>query len=169
DPAPAPPTNEQQLSGGYKSAQDYTGKTTWDPITNKRILDLHPDVQGPATNFINQVEAELGITLRVTQGLRTFKEQDDLFAQGRSASGPIVTHAKGGESYHNYGLAIDVVEIINGKCNWNTNWELISEIGIQNGFEWGGNFKGFSDKPHFQMTLGYSISELIRLYNNGEW
>jgi RHS repeat-associated protein len=142
---------------------------TWDPITNERISQLHPDVQGPAINFINQVELDLGIKLRVTQGLRTFAEQDALYAIGRTAPGFIVTNAKGGQSYHNYGLALDVVEIRNGKAIWNTNWSGISRIGINNGFEWGGNFRSISDKPHFQMTFGYSISDLLNLYNTGQW
>ncbi|MGM0529680.1 MAG: RHS repeat-associated core domain-containing protein [Bacteroidota bacterium] len=142
---------------------------TWDPITNERISQLHPDVQGPAINFINQVGSDLGIKLRVTQGLRSFAEQDALYAKGRTAPGSIVTNAKGGQSYHNYGLALDVVEIRNGKAIWNTNWSGISRIGINNGFEWGGNFRSISDKPHFQMTFGYSISDLLNLYNTGQW
>ncbi len=36
--------------------------------------------------------------------------------------------------------------------------------GINNGFEWGGNFRSISDMPHFQMTFGYSISDLLNLY-----
>jgi len=145
------------------------GGGTWDPITNDRISQLHSDVQGPATNFINQVESELGIQLRVTQGLRTFAEQNALYAKGRTAPGSIVTNAQGGQSYHNYGLAIDVVEINNGRANWNTNWSAISEIGIRNGFEWGGNFRSISDNPHFQMTFGYSTTDLLNLYNSGQW
>lgn len=101
--------------------------------------------------------------------MRTFAEQDALYAQGRTAPGKIVTNAKGGQSYHNYGLAIDVVEIKSGQAIWNTNWSEISKIGIRNGFEWGGNFKGFIDKPHFQMTLGYSIPELLNLHPAGKW
>jgi hypothetical protein len=142
---------------------------TWDPISNKRISQLHPVVQGLAINFINRVEIELGIKLRVTDGLRSFEKQNTLYAKGRTLPGQIVTNAKGGESYHNYGLAIDVVEIRNGKVNWNTNWTSISLIGLQNGFKWGGNFKNLSDKPHFEMTFGYSISDLLKLYNSGKW
>jgi peptidoglycan L-alanyl-D-glutamate endopeptidase CwlK len=45
----------------------------------------------------------------VIQGYRTHAEQDALYAQGRTTPGPIVTRAKGGQSPHNWGLAIDVV------------------------------------------------------------
>jgi peptidoglycan LD-endopeptidase CwlK len=152
-----------------KEEQEEVPVETWDSITNARIAKLHLNVQKPAIKFINQVASELKIKLRVTQGLRTFEEQDALYAQGRTATGTIVTNAKGGQSYHNYGLAIDVVEIKDGKAIWDTSWPRISEIGISHGFEWGGNFKSFPDKPHFQMTLGYSITELLKLYNEGKW
>jgi peptidoglycan L-alanyl-D-glutamate endopeptidase CwlK len=40
-------------------------------------------------------------------GRRTMEEQTALYSLGRSAPGRIVTKAKAGESYHNYGLAFD--------------------------------------------------------------
>ena len=135
------------------------GNGTWYPVTNERIEGLHSDVQGNATNFVNEVESELGIQLRVTQGTRTNAEQDVLYAQGRTAPGRIVTNARGGESYHNYGLAVDVVEIRGGQAVWNTNWQAIGDIGTRNGFEWGGNWTT-PDRPHFQRTFGLSIGDL---------
>ena len=135
---------------------------TWDSITDKRISTLHRDVQSPATAFINEVEAKLDIRLRVTDALRTNAEQDSLYAQGRTKPGLVVTGAKAGESYHNYGLAIDVVEITNsGNVNYSTNWSAIEKIGINNGFSWGGNWPK-PDRPHFQMNLGLSINQLQR-------
>ena len=144
-------------------------KKTWDSFTNERISKIYPDIQQSAINFINQVESELGIRLRVYSGKRTWDEQDALYEQGRTLPGKIITNAKGGYSYHNYGLAIDVVEIRNKEAIWDTNWLGIGKIGIENGFEWGGNFESFIDKPHFQMTLGYSISDLLKLHKAGKW
>ena len=132
---------------------------TWDPVTDQRIGTLNPKVQGPATDFINQVQEELGINLRISQATRTIDEQDALYNQGRTEPGNIVTNAKGGESYHNYGLAIDVVEIRNRVAIYDTNWEAISEIGKRNGFEWGGDWTN-PDLPHFQMPFDLSIEEL---------
>jgi RHS repeat-associated protein len=158
-------------SKGIRIVYDWnsSGGGTWDPTTNDKIAQLHSTVQWVANSFINQVESELGIKLRVAQGVRTFSEQNGLYAKGRTTSGSIVTNAKGGQSYHNYGLAIDVVEISSGKAIWDTNWSAISEIGIHYGFEWGGNFNSISDKPHFQMTFGYSTSDLLKIYNSGQW
>ncbi|HDZ56528.1 MAG TPA: hypothetical protein ENI17_13375 [Pseudomonas xinjiangensis] len=132
---------------------------TWDNVTNTRISTLDSQVQGAATGFVNEVESTLGIRLRVTQALRTSAEQDALYAQGRTASGRVVTNARGGESYHNYGLAIDVVEIRDGKAIWNTDWTAIAKVGVSHGFSWGGNWTT-PDKPHFQMDFGLSIRQL---------
>ena len=75
-------------------------------VTNRRIRELHPRLGIAARQFINTVEGELGIQLRITQGYRSIAEQDALYAQGRTAPGEIVTNARGGQSYHNYGLAL---------------------------------------------------------------
>ena len=126
-----------------------TQATTWDKITDERILSLDPKIQQSATDFINEVQSKLGIKLRVSQAFRTFAEQNVLYAQGRTSPGVIVTNAKGGESYHNYKRAIDVVEIREGKAIWDTKWHEIASIGIKHGFTWGGHWNT-PDKPHFQ-------------------
>ena len=136
--------------------------TTWDPITDKRILQLDPKVQQPATNFINDTESELNVQLRVVQGYRSIEEQNKLYAQGRTEPGNKVTNARGGESYHNYGLAIDVVRTEDGKPDWNKPiTQDIADIGIQQGFSWGGSWSSFKDYPHFEMSFGQSIKTLM--------
>lgn len=137
---------------------------TWDKHTNRRIKTLHPRVQPHAIAFINEVEEVLGIRLRVTQATRSIAEQDALYAQGRTAPGKIVTQAKGGSSYHNYSLAIDVVEIdVTGQPLWHPGdmafWGAVAEVGKKNGFEWGGNWQNV-DLPHFQMPFGLTIQQL---------
>ncbi|MWN91399.1 hypothetical protein GQ597_11910 [Gilliamella sp. Pra-s65] len=90
---------------------------TWDSVTNSRITLLHPRIRQNAVDFINDVEEQFGIQLKVTTGLRTIDEQNRLYEQGRTTSGNIVTWVRGGYSYHNYGLAIDVIEIKDKKVN----------------------------------------------------
>lgn len=136
-----------------------SSKKTWDSVTDRRILTLHPKVQQHAFDFINDVEAQLNIKLRVTQALRTIVEQNTLYAQGRTSPGGIVTYARGGQSYHNYGLAIDVVELRGNTLIWQPNWQAISKIGIAKGFDWGGNWVN-KDWPHFQMTFGLTYAQL---------
>jgi len=142
---------------------------TWDIHTNRRIDTLHPDIIGKVKEFIVRAEKELGIKLRVTAALRTWKEQADLYAKGRTTKGKVVTWAKAGESYHNYGLAIDVVEIKGDQALWkNPNWEKIGQLGESIGFTWGGRWAGKTDKPHFEMSFGRHHSELATLYKSGQ-
>ncbi|MCX8698088.1 M15 family metallopeptidase, partial [Gilliamella sp. B3000] len=142
---------------------------TWDKVTNSRIALLHPKIRQIAVNFINEVEKEFGIQLRVTTGLRTIEEQNRLYEQGRTTSGNIVTWVKGGYSYHNYGLAIDVIEMKNNNVNWDESvLKKISPVGIRNGFSWGGDWEKQKDYPHFEITFGYKASELLKKHNEGE-
>jgi peptidoglycan L-alanyl-D-glutamate endopeptidase CwlK len=138
---------------------------TWDTKTDDKIKTLHPKLRGIASKFINEVEKKLGIRLRITDGLRTFAEQNKLYAQGRTTAGRKVTNAKGGQSYHNYGLAFDCYLTENGKVTFKkaVNSE-IAKIGKDLGLEWGGEWKTLKDMPHFQLTKG-KTSELLALHN----
>lgn len=150
-----------------------------DKITLQRIDLLHPELRGEAKELYAEIcESLTGRAIcRFSHTLRTKKEQDDLFAIGRTKPGKIVTNAKGGQSYHNYGLAIDIVLLVdrdkNGSfesASWETNvdfdgdgkadWQEVVNIFKRYGWEWGGDWK-FSDKPHFQKTFGKSIKWLV--------
>jgi len=131
---------------------------------------LNPKVRQMTEELIKRC-AEKGIKIIITQGLRTIAEQNALYAQGRTKPGQIVTNAKGGTSYHNYGLAVDFCLLLpNGSASWSmttdTNkdgikdWGQVAQIGKALGFEWGGDWKSFKDYPHFQYTYGLSISQL---------
>ena len=122
---------------------------------------MKPLVQLKANQLIAKCK-ELGINLIITSGFRSIEEQNALYAQGRTKSGNIVTNAKGGQSLHNYGVAFDVVEIKNGKANWNCDWNTIGKIGMSLGLEWGD--RGYVDLPHFQYRAGYSLYD----FQNGK-
>jgi len=143
----------------------------WDSISETNINKLHPLVREKAREFVNRVEKELGIKLRVTSTLRTYAEQDKLYSQGRTTKGSIVTNAKGGQSNHNFGTALDVVPIVNNKADWKTTtdtWNKIAKVGKDLGFQWGGDWKGLVDKPHFEMQFGNSLAQLKKKYESGE-
>lgn len=145
---------------------NYLKQKTWDIISDRRIERLHPLIRAKAKEFILRAEKELGITLRLSSGYRSFESQDELYARGRTTPGSIVTNAKAGESYHNYGLAIDVVEIKEGKAIWNNpRWDDIAALGKEIGFSWGGDWKSFKDKPHFEYTFNKSVDELYVLHS----
>lgn len=134
-----------------------------DHITQQRIEKLHPIVRKETKNIIEKCDNALTgrAKVRITQGLRTFKEQDDLYAIGRTQPGKKVTNAKGGQSIHNYGLAVDICLIIDGKiASWDTvkdwdndkvtDWYECVKIFAKHGWDWGGNWKTFKDLPHFE-------------------
>lgn len=131
--------------------------------TKNLIKRLCPKIIVPATKFIYEAETLLNVRLLCT--LRTVKEQDDLYEQGRTKPGQVVTNARGLTSYHNYGLALDVV--FNGSTPWGSqhNWKALGALGKKYGFEWGGDWTSLRDLPHFQMTFGYSVQDLAKMYN----
>lgn len=138
----------------------------WDPASAQRIAKLHPKMRAVAAQLLTRAEMQ-GIKLRVTSTLRTYAEQTELYAQGRTKPGGKVTNAKAGESWHNFGLAMDVVAIKDGKADWEGPWERIAEIGKSLGLEWGGDWQSFKDKPHFQMKFGHTLSEMRALVASG--
>lgn len=142
-----------------------------DKLSETRIAKLHPKVRDIFTKFIEECEAmDPEITLRVSQGLRTFPEQDALYAKGRTTPGPKVTNSKAGQSYHNYGLAIDLVELDGNKneiVDWNFDMGKLEAISKKYGLTWGGNFRSLKDKPHFELSFGYSWQQLLDKHNAG--
>ncbi len=140
-----------------------------DQLSTTRIKLLHPAIREDAEKFITESENTFDITLRIIQGLRTIEEQDALYAIGRNKPGKRVTNAKGGSSYHNYGLAIDLVEMKGGQPNWNFEYEIIVPIAEKYGFFWGGNFKSIIDRPHFEKTFGHGWRDLLAKVNNKDF
>lgn len=155
-----------------------------DKISIERIELLHPSIRGKVKEaYLDACDRLKGrAMLRLAYTLRSFAEQDALYALGRTKPGKIVTWAKGGESYHNYGIAWDIVLLVdkdgNGSyetASWETNvdfdgdgqadWREAVDAFIRIGAEWGGNWnKPKTDMPHFQITLGHSIASLQELY-----
>jgi len=120
-----------------------------------RDLDLlHSLVRPKVDAFIEKVK-DAGIDMIITCTKRTNAEQALLYAQGRTTPGAIVTNARPGQSAHNWGFAIDVVPIVNGKADWNGRdlvWQEIGKIGQSCGLEWyGAPGAKFPELPHFQL------------------
>jgi D-alanyl-D-alanine dipeptidase len=99
-----------------------------------------------------------GTFLCVYQGFRTVAQQDDLYAQGRTKPGHIVTNARGGYSNHNYGMAVDVVPYLSGDggaLNWDVKTPQYHEMVMAlkgQGLEYGGDWIHFPDNDHFQLA-----------------
>ncbi|MDL4841175.1 M15 family metallopeptidase [Aquibacillus rhizosphaerae] len=134
--------------------------------------ELHPIVNEKKNTLITKA-ANKNISIVITDGFRTIEEQNAIYARGRTTDGTIVTNAEGGESFHNYGLAIDfALQLGNGDVIWDlaydgnengeADWMEVVEIAKDLGFEWGGDWARFQDYPHLQMNFGLSIRELQR-------
>ena len=150
-----------------------TGATRDRPMPDSRNLaDLQPHVRFMAEQLIDTAKAD-GIPLTVTFTRRSLARQAALFAQGRTVPGPIVTNAKPGESFHNYGLALDVVptELL-ALPNWGDTpdqqartdalWSRVGTIGKSIGFRWGGEFHSIRDRPHFEWSGSLTLADLKR-------
>lgn len=133
---------------------------------------LHPIVSEKAGELV-RIAAEKGITIQFVEDFRSIEAQNQLYAKGRTDPGNIVTYAQGGESYHNYGLAIDyALKSRSGSLIWDRShdmngngkgdWAEVASIAKSLGFEWGGDWENFKDYPHLQMTFGLSIEDLQR-------
>jgi peptidoglycan LD-endopeptidase CwlK len=135
---------------------------------------LNPIVKERSNQLIQQ-SAKKGIVIVITDGFRSVEDQDQLYKKGRTTDGNIVTKAKGGESYHNYGLAIDFAlktpsgNVIwdrqyDGNGNGKSDWNEVVALAKGLGFDWGGDWAQFKDYPHLQMDFGLTLAEL----QNGE-
>jgi peptidoglycan L-alanyl-D-glutamate endopeptidase CwlK len=159
-----------------------------DKISIDRAKLLHPAIRDEVISLITEVEKGFpaNIAVRIVQGLRTIDEQNSLYAQGRTKPGNIVTNAKGGSSYHNYGLAIDFAILIdkdgNGtydELSWDikkdndkdgvADWLEVVKVFEAAGWEWGGRWSSIKDYPHVQKTFGHKWQELLTKHNSKEF
>ena len=126
-----------------------------------KIKNLQPSLQPLAEQLVLNAASQ-GIPLRVVQDVRTISEQQALKDSGRG-----VTNAPGGLSYHNYGLAFDVVPEEYLKFpDWNPAgelWAKVGAIGKALGLEWGGDWTK-KDRPHFQVPSGFAPIRELKAY-----
>jgi peptidoglycan L-alanyl-D-glutamate endopeptidase CwlK len=134
-----------------------------DPVTVTRVNALHPKFIPIITPFIDEVESFTAEMWLVDQGLRTFAQQAAIYAQGRTTPGPIVTYSPPGASYHNYGLAIDMVPIINGVINWHYDYSKLRPLAQKYGLGMGLDFP-HPDYDHFEDRFGLNWRDMLHLY-----
>jgi peptidoglycan L-alanyl-D-glutamate endopeptidase CwlK len=167
--APIPDGTDLIDSSAF-AAMDKRGKTKKiNPLFRQRLA------------MLAELLAQRGMQTLITDGLRTFAEQDDLFAQGRTTPGPIVTNARGGQSNHNYGLAVDMYPVINNRVftdvppgasvEFRRMFHAIQDVAGEEaerlGLFWGARFSGITDTPHIQLLAQNDMSpaECLRIFN----
>ena len=132
-------------------------------ISNLR--QVHPDLVAVVGRAIQITEQDF----IVIEGVRTQERQDELWAQGRTTPGPIVTWTKDASSHgigkDGYGRAVDI-------CPFPVDWNDLSkfdaiaramfaaatELGVR--LRWGADWdqdgkpreRGESDSPHFELA-----------------
>lgn len=144
------------------------------PHSEALLSKVNPILAAKVRSMVEALAAQ-GITIIVVQGLRTVAEQDALYAQGRTTPGKIVTNAKGGQSWHNFGCAVDCApEKPDGSIDWNANhpqWKAMEAAGVAVGLVSGANWVRFVDAPHFQLKTqfpeGAPDTEVRELYAKG--
>lgn len=154
-----------------------------DQITLDRIKTAHPAVRAELLAIYTEICARLTkkVICRFAWVLRSFAEQELEYAKGRTAPGAIVTFARGGQSYHNYGLAVDIVFLVDTDGNGTfekPSWDITKDFDgdgqadfaevdfVFNMYGWKGLYKADGkrwDFPHFQKDFGLSISQLQAL------
>lgn len=137
-----------------------------DTISGARLQLVCPALSDKIYQLAAMLEDE-GIVFRVTQGLRSWNDQDKLYQQGRTTPGPIVTDAPAGYSWHEFGLAVDVSPFdAAGKPEWNETdpvwgpiWRRLISVGESLGMYSGNEFVHCpKDDPHFQLTGTFPVS-----------
>lgn len=161
-----------------------------DKTTIERIGTLHPKIRKTVLDAYTHINNKLlgrGVRLRFVWTMRTFEEQAELYAYGRTNLYNDrgrrllkVTNAAPGQSMHNYGLAWDIVILLDHNkdgvfedARWDTksdfdgdgkaDWIEVADYFKSIGAVWGGDWKKFPDAPHFEMTFGHTWRTLKKL------
>ena len=124
-------------------------------LNSRDINDLNLIVKTKCKAHIENCLSR-GVEVILTSTIRDDEYQGMLYAQGRTKPGQIVTNMSL-TGAHGIAVAYDVVPVVEGKAVWDDNrlWTVIGEEGKKLGLTWGGDWK-FKDKPHFEMTFGYT-------------
>ena len=136
----------------------------WSKRTLENLAGLNRKARAKFEEFLSLAQpilANHGATAEVISGLRSYQQQQALYAQGRTRPGKIVTNARPGSSWHNYGLAVDLGLFKGGVYLDAQNPRLADKIykelgalAVSLGIEWAGNWTSFTETPHFQFRPG---------------
>ena len=171
----AAPVKAPADDGGSASADVPTGELNVDDADPKGILSsnkVNPQVKRMAARTLTKLQG-LGYSPYLFEGHRTMERQNDLYAKGRTKPGSVVTYVKGGGSWHNYGLAVDIVfwNRSHSGPSWDApskQWQAVGREGKAAGFtRWMGD--GGWDFPHLEYhpKWGNTASTLTSTYNSG--
>ena len=136
---------------------------------SNRSIDSLKGVHPRLTILMGVALQDSPVDFTITDGVRTTEQQQKLYAQGRSAPGPIVTNLKGvGNELSKHqiqadgqGHAVDLYPYVNGKIqtddkkNLRTIADHIKATAKRLGYNitWGGDWTNPVDMPHFELKI----------------
>jgi hypothetical protein len=117
---------------------------------------LHPYFRDKIHELIAKCKAQ-GIQLAVVESYRTHAKQSEYKGMGRK-----YTSSKAGRSKHQYGLAVDLVPVVDSVAVWDNAslWRKIGITGEKLGLRWGGRWRKPYDPGHFEWTSGLTSVQL---------
>lgn len=149
NPAPRPSGVRAAPTSAHAAAQYQLGATSKQRLAN---------VDKGLADVVRRAIEISKVDFTVVEGLRTQERQNQLYAQGRTAPGPVVTQTL--KSKHIEGKAVDLAPLRGGAIDWNDTagfkaiadamFAAAEELGVS--IDWGGSWKGFVDSPHFEVA-----------------
>jgi hypothetical protein len=141
----------------WKTVQNFTfGKDRGSLPMIADLHSLHPYFRDKISQLIRNCKKK-GIELAIVESYRTHAKQSEYFGMGRK-----YTRSAGGKSKHQYGLAVDVVPVIDSVAVWDNLalWRKIGTEGEKLGLRWGGRWRSPFDPAHFEWTGGATTYSL---------
>jgi hypothetical protein len=120
---------------------------------SKRLDSLEPDFKPIVEELLAKTEAVTNRKWGISDGRRTMAEQRNIYAQGRTKPGKVVSNAKPGQSAHNFGYAVDIWPMKGDDFDWGASGSLfqkMADIAVSMGLTAGYYFKSIHDAPHIE-------------------
>lgn len=145
--------------------------------SEKNLATLRPKAQPHFRALLRALKTyatSKGLEAKIISANRTWAEQDALFAKGRTTPPLgkefIVTNARGGQSNHNYQIAVDIGLFKDGLyLKESVHYKKMGPLGEALGLEWGGSWKTIKDEPHYQIKINKPVSVLRELVRTEGW
>lgn len=118
----------------------------------ERLKGVHPSLVAAIESVLDEMDADK-TPMFVVEGVRTAQRQRELYAQGRTTPGPIVTykdglkHRSNHQPVNGFGLAVDCAFVGNQPFDRRHPWGLYGERLEARGLIWGGRWS-MADLPH---------------------
>lgn len=143
-----------------------------DTPTRERLGELFPPFADKIFKVYYHMYTKYGMLMRCTEGLRTYEKQAQLYAQGRTSPGKIITNAKPGQSLHSFGLAADSCfsgndPFLDRSMRSGELWSAFGSLVKMEDLSWGKEIPGLNDYVHVEKRYGMALGDLQYLMSQG--